>query len=193
MSLAQLPTSRNQETTDPRRARAGILRTFAQYVLNYTSIEAGYARASSHTSLDDLNGEAFRGRANFGNCDFIAGMTRFSVDNNPVIDHIRARFAGFGYHVPIASSTDLFAEATYSRYNPTDENGVGRRVGIRSRFDPRWEGSVAIGYAKINNVDSKTALDLQAQFFLSDKIGVVGGAAIGNNENTCTIELRYTP
>ena len=127
---------------------------FAQYVPNYTYIEAGYARASSDTSLGDLNGAAFRGSANFGNFNFIAGMTRFNVDNNPFVDHIRATFAGFGY---------------------------------------RWEGSIGIAYAKINNVDSNTALDLQAQFFLTDKIGVVGGAAIGNNENTYTVGLRYTP
>lgn len=163
------------------------------YVPNYTYIEAGYARADSDTSLDDLNGAAFRGSANFGNFNFVAGMTRFNVDNNPIVDHVRATFAGFGYHVPIAQTTDLYAEATYNRYNPIDQDGYGARVGVRSRFDARWEGSAGIAYAKIDNVASNTALDLQAQFFLTEKLGVVGGAAIGNNENTYTIGLRYTP
>lgn len=172
------------------------LTAFAQqqtYVPNYTYIEAGYARADSDTSLGDLNGAAFRGSANFGNFNFVAGMTRFNVDNNPFIDHVRATFAGFGYHVPIASSTDLYAEATYNRYNPLDQDGYGARIGVRSRFDARWEGSAGLAYAKIDNLASNKALDLQAQFFLTEKLGVVAGAAIGDNENTYTVGLRYTP
>lgn len=52
---------------------------FVQYVPNYTFIEAGYARASSDTSLDDLNGAAFRGSVNFGNFNFIATLNPRSV------------------------------------------------------------------------------------------------------------------
>lgn len=170
------------------------LPAFAQhnYVPNYTYIEGGYARADTD-ALGSLDGAAFRGSANFGNFNFVAGMTRFNVDNNPFIDHVRATFAGFGYHVPIAKAADLFAEATYNRYNPIDQDGYAARIGVRARFDPRWEGSAALAYAKVDNVESSTAIDLQLQFFLTEKLGVVGGAALGSDEKTYTVGLRFTP
>ncbi|MEO8460265.1 MAG: hypothetical protein ABI451_07035 [Dokdonella sp.] len=158
--------------------------------LSYSYFELDGARLDKD-GLPAGNGGGFRASGELGsNFNVIAGWSQINVDT-PFLDHVRPAYLGFGYHLPMNATTDLFAEATYNDLDPID-NGYGARVGVRSKLADRFEAGAAIAYAKIKNIDANTALDVYGQYFITRNIGIVAEAALGNSEKTYLVGVRIS-
>jgi outer membrane autotransporter protein len=166
--------------------------------LSYSWVEADYLHVDPD-HFDGSNGVAVRGSGALGdNFNVIAGWTKVDGEKinvggaNVRLDDQKAWYAGFGYHTPISSTVDLFAEVAYNKETSFDANGYSGRVGVRASFTPQFEAGASIGRSKIDHFEGNTAVDVYGQYKFTPTVGVVAEATIGNNDKSFLVGPRVS-
>ena len=158
--------------------------------LSYSYLEGDYVHVDPDHA-DNLDGFALRGSGAINdNFNVIAGWTKINQDA-PFPD-TKAWYLGFGYHVPIAAQTDLFAEGAYNKETTFDNDGYSARVGVRSALAQNFEGSVFVAYQKLDHTESNRALGVSGQYKLTPTFGINAEAAVGNNDRTILVGPRLS-
>ncbi|HJU40002.1 MAG TPA: hypothetical protein VJ724_10550 [Tahibacter sp.] len=158
--------------------------------LSYSYLEADYVHVDPD-DFDNVDGYALRGSGAINeNFNVIAGWTKINQDA-PFPD-TKAWYLGFGYHVPVAANTDLFAELAYNKETTFDNDGGSARVGVRSALTQNFEGAAFVAYQKLDHTESNRALGVSGQYKLTPTFGINAEAAVGNNDRTILVGPRLS-
>ena len=158
--------------------------------LSYSYLEADYVHVDPD-NFDNADGYALRGSGAINeNFNVIAGWTKINHDA-PFGDQ-KAWYLGFGYHVPVAERTDLFAEVAYNKETTFDNDGASARVGVRSALSPHFEGAAFVAYQKLDHVEANRAVGVSGQYKFTPTFGINAEAALGNNDKTILVGPRLS-
>ncbi|MDC8014188.1 hypothetical protein [Tahibacter soli] len=158
--------------------------------LSYSYLEADYVHVNPD-DFDNVDGYALRGSGAINeNFNLIAGWTKINQDA-PFPD-TKAWYLGFGYHVPIADKTDLFAELAYNKETTFDNDGASARVGVRSALAQNFEGAAFVAYQKLDHTEANRALGVSGQYKFTPTFGINAEAAVGNNDRTILVGPRLS-
>lgn len=104
---------------------------------------------------------------------------------------------GFGYHMPISSSTDFVtrlsyvrAEAEYAGFSD-DANGYGVDLGVRSFVLPNLELEALAVYSDGSDMDGEVGLNINAKFFITPAFALIVGYSDGDDTNGVSAGLRF--
>jgi Ax21 family sulfation-dependent quorum factor len=163
--------------------------------LSYSWVEADYLHLSQD-HFDSTHGFGLRGSGALSDSfNVIAGWSKI---NGPEVARVRfddqkTWYAGVGFHTPVATNTDLFAELAYNKLSDNgSHDGYSGRVGVRAALAPNFEGGVAIARTKLDNFEGNTALNLFGQYKITPTFGISAEYSLGNNDKSFLIGPRLS-
>ncbi len=157
--------------------------------LSYSWIEGDYARVKPD-KLPSANAFMLRGSGALGeNFNIVASWSHTQREKG--YEGGQAWGLGFGYHVPVSDSADLFAEAKYVKAVGYDVKGFDGRVGVRGAAGPNFEGGAAVIVSKVKHQGkAEIGLDLFAEYKFTPAFGLSAELNVVKSGSTVLVGPR---
>lgn len=162
---------------------------------SYNYVEAAYFRSNLDNVKSDAEGWGIRASYDvIPNVNLIGAFKYQSADILGGDLEITEYIIGVGSHHPIHSKVDAFGTFDFRWQDrdvlgsSDDDTGYGFSGGVRALPRERIELEAAINYSYV--VTSNTELALGARGYLSEKLSVGLGYALGDNASTFSLGLR---